>query len=45
MEQTGAEVINNFQENISGKIGGVVFQKNNRLRVAKIQGKRKRKTK
>lgn len=42
---TGAEQINNWQENITGTIGNVVFQKNNRLRVRKIQGQRRKKRK
>jgi hypothetical protein len=37
-----ATVENNWQENLSGTVGGVVFQKNNRIRIRKIQGKRKR---
>lgn len=40
-----AEITNNFQENISGTVGNVVFQKNNRLRIRKLQGQRKRRTK
>lgn len=36
---------NNWQANLSGTIGNVVFQKNNRIRVRKIQGQRKRKGK
>lgn len=39
------EVINNWEENLSGTIGNIVFQKNNRLRIRKIQGQRKRRKK
>jgi hypothetical protein len=40
-----ATVENNWQENLSGTIGNVVFQKNNRIRIKKIQGRRKRPSK
>lgn len=40
-----AEYTNIFESVYSGKVGGVVFQKNNRLRICKIQGQRDRKTK
>lgn len=39
-----AEIKNNPQENISGIIGGIVFQKNNILRIRPLVGRRKRKT-
>lgn len=40
-----AREVNNWQENLSGTVGNIVFQKNNRIRIRKIQGQRKRKMK
>lgn len=41
-ERVGGEVITNPFEFLSGTIGNIVFQNNNRLRIKKIQGQRKR---
>lgn len=41
-KREGAEVRTNAYENLSGTAGNIVFQKNNRLRIKKIQGRRKR---
>lgn len=40
-----AELNNDFQFNLTGIIGNVVVQKNNRIRIRKNQGKRNRRPK
>lgn len=40
-----ATINNNFQYNVTGTIGNVVFQKNGRIRIRKNQGKRNRRIK
>lgn len=44
-ERIGGEILTNPFEFISGTIGNIVFQKNNKLRIRKIQGQRKRRQK